>query len=64
MKAKAILLDRPALAKTHTQFRVLAKVRVQDEDPKSCALKSIERLDPQLYNIVLVSIARSLRTAA
>merc|ERR1719355_108383 len=56
-KAKAILLKKFALVQTHTQVRALAKVRVQDEDPKSRALRSIEQLGRKLHSTALVSLA-------
>merc|ERR1719355_269589 len=56
-KAKAILLKKFALVQNHTQVRALAKVRVQDEDPKSRALRSIEQLGRKLHSTALVSLA-------
>merc|ERR1719162_353587 len=56
-KAKAILLKKFALVQTHTQVHALAKARVQDEDPKSRALRSIEQLGRKLHSTALVSLA-------
>jgi len=54
-KAKAILLKKFALVQTHTKVHAMAKV--QDEDPKSRALRSIEQLGRKLHSTALVSLA-------
>merc|ERR1719387_2656711 len=58
-KAKAILLKKFALVQTSTATRVhaLAKTRMQDEDPKSRALRSIEQLGRKLRSTALISLA-------
>merc|ERR1719261_1381318 len=54
-KAKAILLKKFALVQTHTKVHAMAKV--QDEDPKSRALRSIEQLGRKLHSTALVSLS-------
>merc|ERR1719248_35813 len=56
-KAKAILLKKFALVQTSTKVHALAKAQMQDEDPKSRALRSIEQLGRKLHSTALVSLA-------
>merc|ERR1719409_145157 len=56
-KAKAILLKKFALVQTSTKVHALAKAQMQDEDPKSRALRSIEQLGRKLRSTALISLA-------
>merc|ERR1719183_1041829 len=56
-KAKAILLKKFALVQTSTKVHALAKAQMQDEDPKSRALRSIEQLGRKLRSTALISLS-------
>ena len=56
-KAKAILLKKLALVQASTKVHALAAAQMQDEDPKSRALRSIEQLGRKLRSTALVSLA-------
>merc|ERR1712224_568524 len=51
------LLKKFALVQTSTKVHALAKAQMQDEDPKSRALRSIEQLGRKLRSTALISLA-------
>ena len=56
-KAKAILLKKFALEQASVKVQDLAEAWVNDEDPKSRALQSIEQLGRKLHITASVSLA-------